>query len=668
MDLFTLDFETPYDSKSEFTLKKMSTEDYVCDPRLSIFMCAVKRNAEPTYLLDGPQDEIIAHLRSLNLHKHAVSAHNMMFDGLLLQYRCNIIPKLYIDTLSMARPICGSHLKSLSLSSLVKFFGLGEKGDEVVRADGKLRRQDFTDYEWAEYGRYCVNDTDLDYRLYQRMRNHMRPTAPEGVAPNGEWWMDSANKPKLLQFPDEELRSIDATMRMYTQPQLVLNLKVLEDNQVITRKRKGKILAEMELRGITDAVLRSTDKFAALLESMDIEVPLKASPTDLKNKVDPPRMIPAFGKNDEGFKALQEEYEDDLEVSTLLNARVSEKSTMEEQRTDRLIHIAKRYPKFRVPIAYSSAHTTRDGGTEKINAQNPPKVDKSRMRYAIEAPDGHLIVDLDQNAIEARLTGVSAGSSKMVEQFARNEDIYSAMASDLYGRPVDRKKKALREDGSTYFPDYTPGQCGKGCILGLGFGMRSEKFRITLAGQYGVKTDFETADKYANIYHDKYPEIREHHTEIEQALYRAIRDKTRTQVGPVEIGPDGITFPTGMLIAYPNLIHKSIKDKYGKMRSRLFYRRAKDKFDSSMFGGKCLENFIQKLARDIVFWQANLITRETGRRHVLRVHDALAFVLPEGKAEEFKKVALEIMSRRPVWLPDAPLLAEAKIGKSYGDT
>lgn len=644
MRLITADWESYYDSKSGYTLTKMSTEDYVCDPRFEEISIAVRVDDLRTEWFTGTRPDFRDWLKRFEIHKNALVAHNMMFDGLIFAHHYDIYPKMYIDTLSMARPIFGSFLKSLSLASLVRELGLGEKGDEVIRADGK-RRKDFTPTEMHTYGGvYGVNDVDLTYALFRRLRAHMRP----GVVP--------ANP---IKFPDEELYTIDATMRMYTQPELELALPVLQENLVEVRQRKAKILAEMEVQGITGAVLRSNEKFAALLDSKGVEVPLKPSPTSLKRKDDPVLMTYAFGKNDEQFKAMQEEYGDDLEISTILNARISEKSTMEETRTVKLIAIAEKYPKLRVPISYCAAHTNRDGGTEGINLQNPPKVDKSRMRFAIVAPGGHVLVDLDQNAVEARLTGVLAGCERMTEQFARNEDIYSAMASDCYGRPVDRKKVVM-VDGKKTFPDYTPGQAGKGCVLGLGFGMQAEKFRVTLAGQYGVKVDIETAEKWADIYHGKYPEIRELHQDFESALKEAVRVSARRQIGPIEVSIEGLTFPNGTRIAYPNLgINK---------RGRLFYRRAKDKYDQTMFGGKATENAIQKLARDVVFWQANTITRETGFKHVLRGHDALAYVIPISKADAFKAHALEIMSRRPSYLPDAPLLAEAKIGDSYGAT
>ena len=61
--------------------------------------------------------------------------------------------------------------------------------------------------------------------------------------------------------------------------------------------------------------------------------PMKTSPTTGKETF-------AFAKSDEAFKALLEH--EDVRVQALVNARLGNKSTLEETRTQRFIDIAKR--------------------------------------------------------------------------------------------------------------------------------------------------------------------------------------------------------------------------------------------------------------------------------------------------------------------------------------
>lgn len=659
MRLITLDWESFYDSRSGYTLKKMSTEDYVCDPRFEEIGLSVKVDGgKPSWCSDA-RSNLADWLRQFEIAKNAVVAHNMKFDGLILAVHYNLIPKLYIDTLSMARPILGSYLKSLSLAKLAEYFALGVKGEEVMLADG-LRRRDFGPEQLRRYGGYCDNDVDLTHGLYQRMRHHCRPTLPPGVAPNGEAWMKSAG---LIRFPDDEMRAIDATMRMYTQPQLRLNVNTLEANLKGIRERKRKIISELEVQGVGAETLRSNVKFATFLESYGVDVPLKPSPASLKRGDDPVIMTHAFGAKDEGFKAMREQYADDEFLSAVFAARVSEKSTGAETRHEHYIIKAKTHHGIaRVPLKYSGAHTTRDSGEDGENWQNPAKVSKDRLRFAIEAPPGYVLHDADQAQIEARVLAVCAGQQDLVEQFARGDDVYSNFASKLFRRPVNRKFFELR-NGEKFFPDEKEGKVGKESILGLGFQMAAEKFRITLIGNAGLNEPIETVEEYVRTYRSEFTHIADSEKGIWARTQAAVKNSLlgrTTDISCISITPEGIRFPTGFVIAYPNLGITS--------RGRLFYRRAKDKWDQNLFGGKVVENFVQKIARDIVFWQSGLITKETGYRHALRVHDSLIHVIPEDKAEEFSKVALEIMALRPSWLPNVPLLAEAKIGRTYGDT
>ena len=66
----------------------------------------------------------------------AVVSHNALFDMSILAWRFNHVPHLMIDTLGMARAWMGHKLRSLALSSLAKYMGLGEKGTTVHQVKG----------------------------------------------------------------------------------------------------------------------------------------------------------------------------------------------------------------------------------------------------------------------------------------------------------------------------------------------------------------------------------------------------------------------------------------------------------------------------------------------------------------------------------------------------
>ena len=113
-----------------------------------------------------------------------------------------------------------------------------------------------------------------------------------------------------------------------------------------------------------------------------------------------------------------------------MSARLGNKSTLEETRTQRFIDIAKR-GKLPIPVRYYAAHTGRWGGDDKVNIQNLPSrgPNGKRLKYSIVAPEGHVMIDADSSQIEARVLAWLAGQEDLTEAFARGDDVYIAMAS-----------------------------------------------------------------------------------------------------------------------------------------------------------------------------------------------------------------------------------------------
>ena len=162
MQLITLDFETFYDTG--FSLSGLTTEEYIRSPQFQVIGVGVKVNEEDTKWHTGTKDELQSILDGYNIQDSALLCHNMLFDGAILSFIFNISPKLYIDTLCMARAIHGVNVGG-SLAFLVEKYKLGQKGTEVIDAKGK-RLENFSLAELDRYGGYCKNDVDLTYKLF----------------------------------------------------------------------------------------------------------------------------------------------------------------------------------------------------------------------------------------------------------------------------------------------------------------------------------------------------------------------------------------------------------------------------------------------------------------------------------------------------------------------
>jgi DNA polymerase len=439
-------------------------------------------------------------------------------------------------------------------------------------------------------------------------------------------------------FPATELRLIDLTLRMYTQPTLELDTKVLADHIISVRDKKQ---ALMDTIVHSKEELMSNPKFAELLRAHGVVPPMKISATTGKETY-------AFAKNDEEFKALLDH--EDVTVQTLVAARLGTKSTLEETRTDRFISIAAR-GKLPVPLRYYAAHTGRWGGDDKLNLQNLPR--SSPLKKAIIAPDGYMMIDSDSSQIEARTLAWLAGQDDLVEAFDRGEDVYKIMASAIYGKDVSQITKDERFVGKT-------------TILGAGYGMGAAKFKAQLKN-FGVDVELEEAQRIIATYRQTYPKITELWRAANGILGAVIGDQL-TELGRGGLlkvdGTKGVRLPNGLYLKYPNL-RWATNEQDGKPEYVYDTKKGRAIIPNRIYGGKVVENVCQALARIIIGEQMLMVAKKY--KVVMTVHDAIACIVPEAEAERAQEYVELCMKIRPLWGPELPLNCESGFGKSYGD-
>jgi DNA polymerase len=512
MNIITLDFETYY--SQDFSLTKLTTEEYVRDERFQIIGVSIKENDGETRWIDDKDGKLIDKLSRYSWSDSFCLAHNAMFDSAILSWVCGIQPHAWLDTLSMARATDGLEAGN-SLAKLAERYDLGVKGIEVLDAKGK-RLDDFKDYELRKYGEYCSNDVELTYKLFNILAE---------------------------RFSLSELKLISLTIKMFSEPVLRLDTPVLEQHLFSVKARKDELLEAC----ISDKdTLMSNPKFAELLISLGVEPPMKESPANGKQTF-------AFAKNDEGFKALAEH--PDERVQALVSARLGTKSTLEETRTQRFIDISFR-GKMPVPLRYYAAHTGRWGGDDKLNLQNLPR--KSLLKSSISAPSKSILVDADSSQIEARTVAWLAGQNDLVDAFERREDVYKIMASSIYNKAVEDITDSERFVGKT-------------TILGAGYGMGATKFAIQLK-TFGVEIEEQEAKRIIDVYRQTYPKIPELWKEANRSL-DAMAQKKTCQVGcqpqALSLTASGFLLPSGLYLNYNDLRRDDDAYSYGSRRGRV---------------------------------------------------------------------------------------------------
>jgi DNA polymerase len=621
MDLITLDFETYY--AQGFSLSNLTTEEYIRDDRFQVIGVGIKKNEDETRWITGSHDDIKTELSKIDWRNSALLCHNTQFDGAILSFIFNIIPSLYFDTLGMARAIHGVDAGG-SLAALVERYNLGKKGTEVIEAKGK-RLEDFNAYDLEKYGSYCINDVELTLKLFKVLSG---------------------------AFTENEIKLIDITLRMYTQPSLHLDDALLSDRLDEIEREKSEVLSALmnRLKCDTEEEVRqklaSNKQFAELLQELGVTVPLKISPTTGKETY-------ALAKNDTGFIELTE-HEDPF-IQELCAVRLGTKSTIEESRIKRFLDIASRNKGLLpIPLKYYGAHTGRWAGSDKVNFQNLPSRDKKKkaLKNAVIAPHGSVVINSDSSQIEARILVWLAGQEDIVEWYREGRDVYSEFASKVYGRTITKK-------------DATERFVGKTCTLGLGYGTGWAKLQHTLKTQPpGANLDDMECQRLVKVYR----QVNDKVIKLWEDCDRALNDMSNWMEGkePYYLGehkcllvtPIGIQLPNGLYIQYPEL-SKEREDG----RDKFFYKSRKGKI--SIWGGSVVENVVQALARIIVGEQMIAINEKY--KPVLTVHDAIVCITKKDDIDNAMKFITDIMSIPPTWATGLPVACEAKYGESYGD-
>ncbi len=603
-EIVTLDFETFYGK--DYTLSgKMNTSEYVRDPRFHIHGVAIKRGDETLWYTGV---NIGLALGEIDWSKTALLGHNVAFDGFIVSEVFGHVPAFYLDTLSMSRGSRGHHTRH-DLDTVAKEFGYGGK----VKRDALANTKDkalLSKEEEAKLGAYAKDDVNDTFKIFWDLYPHI---------------------------PDDELRLIDITMRMFCDPVLRVDIpRVVEElNAEIGAKAEALLLSGAQVDD-----LMSNDKFAQLLRNAGADLPMKISPSTGKETY-------AFAKSDLAFQELMNSGSE--RVRLLCEARLKIKSTIGETRANRFLEAGKDGKKLPILLNYSGAHTHRWSGGNKMNLQNLKR--GGELRRSILAPKGHVVVVADSAQIEARVLAWLAGQKDIVDAFANKQDVYKMMASAIYSVPVESITKDQRF-------------IGKICVLGLGYGMGAQKLQQTLKqGTMGppVEITEQECQRIVSIYRQKNWAIKNLWGRMDGAIANMTLG-TASREGPLEFGKGFVRLPNGMFLQYFGL-HGTVEAVRGDLTMvETTYLTKNGR--SKLYGGLLTENIVQALSRIIIAEQM-LKIHDAGYRIVTMTHDEIVIVAKEKHADKALEFMVATMSTPPSWAPDLPLAAEGGYDTSY---
>lgn len=600
--LVTLDFETFYDS--DYTLKKMSTSEYIRHHRFKALSCGVKINGQPTKMYWG-QDEIQAAFDELDWSKIELLGHHTHFDGLICSHHFRKVPGTYRCTLSMGRALFPKSKRN-NLAELAKRLGVANKL-EMPDFKGK-QLEELTPEERQAVGTYNIGDVESCYAAYHEM---------------------------LPLLPPEEMDLIDITVRMFADPVVTLDVEKAREELLGALTNRAAMIAKT---GMTEKDLGSANKVAAALKALGVPPPTKTSKTTGKEAW-------AFAQTDLEFTALQNH--SDPVVSALVEARLEVKSTISLNRPARLLRAGVDHA-LPVYLNYCGAHTTRWSGGDKLNFQNFPR--GSELRKCLMAPPGYVMVVVDSSQIEVRVLAWLAGERWLQDEFSRGGgDPYCAFGTRAYGRVI--VKGDLER------------QLSKVCVLGLGYGMGAFKLQLTFAwGTYApaINLPIEVCEGFVTTYRQTSRNV----VDLWAVLQDVVGDMAKGRHGShryISWEKDTIHLPNGMDLHYPDTQARVELRGFGGMASG--GRRREVVLDGSyesfgggrskLYGGLMTENVVQALARVIVAEQMRQIAKRY--RVVMMSHDEVVYLARADEAKEAYEFGERTMLVPPAWAPEMVL-------------
>ena len=675
--LVSLDFETYWDA--DYTLKKLSTSEYVRDRRFKAQMLGIKVGHGKTKIV--PPSRIRAELAKINWATHSVLAHNAQFDAFILSHCYGVLPVFVYDSLAMARGLHSNDIGA-GLDEVSRFYGGAGKIDGTL--ERTLGVRDWPKALYDDAGVYCANDVDEMFRVFCAM---------------------------LPKMPADEIDLINVITQMFTNPVLKVDIPRVEKELERELEKREKLMyaavdpalydvggelydrsewmkmldkSERELEGverdtiIIKKVIGSNEKFAQLLRDEGVEPPTKVSKAYIKKSkeekaetAEEDKYSYAFAKDDTDFINLPNDVEswgfdlenpDDIQkmatkqarLQALVDVRIAVKSTTNITRAERFLEAGRDGLCLPVGYAYSRAHTHRLGGNNKMNMQNLTR--GGELRLSILAPRGHVLAVADSGQIEARVNGWLWGQQDLLDGFHASDtgtgkDAYCNFADLIYGYEVTKATPTERF-------------VGKVCVLGLGFQMGAPKLQITLAkgALGGPPIYFPLAQCQAIVATYR---AKNHRIAAGWAICkRIIEDMAAGREGshgPINWEADTIWLPNGMQLHYPDL-RKSVDENgwdawtYQAMLKGTPIRK-------KIYGGLLCENIVQALARIVVMWQMLQISRKY--RCVMTTHDEVVAMAMKRGADACFTFMERWMRTPPPWCKSIPLNCEGGWAENY---
>ncbi len=264
------------------------------------------------------------------------------------------------------------------------------------------------------------------------------------------------------------------------------------------------------------------------------------------------------------------------------------------------------------------------------------------IRTAFVPKTGYKFIVADFSAIEARVIAWLAGEQWRMDAFANGEDIYCASASKMFGVPVVKHgvNGHLRQKGKV-----AELACGYGGSVGAMKAMGADAMGLSDNELKQIVTDWRNAS----------PNIVQLWWDVERAAIKTVSGKTQAETHGIKFSYESgflfIELPSGRRLAYVK--PRIEENRFGGESITYDGVGASKKWERlETYSGKLVENIVQGIARDLLFYSLQTLSHCFIVGHI---HDEMII---EADRRMSLQAVCEQMARTPKWAEGLLLRAD----------
>lgn len=310
-------------------------------------------------------------------------------------------------------------------------------------------------------------------------------------------------------------------------------------------------------------------------------------------------------------------------------------------------------PRNSMPDLEEARALVKQGNTTALAMlyESVPDVLSQLIRTAFIPSKGHHFYVADFSAVEARVIAWLSGEEWRQAAFAKNEDIYCASASQMFGVPVVKHgiNGELR-------------QKGKIAELALGYGGSIGALKAMGATKLGLTDD--ELPPLVQMWRNASPHIVQFWWDVDKAAKECIKTHLpQTTHGMKFIYRSGCMFlrlRSGRYLCYPQ--PKIGINRFGSESINFMGNNTVKKWDRiETYGAKLVENIVQATSRDLLAGAMRRL-ETAGNPVVMHIHDEAVIDAPTDRSLD---TIVKIMTEVPDWADGLILNAAGFVGGFY---